>query len=169
MVCRAQRTHAQRNVRGCPEDSPTAGPQTAGETTKGNPMTSQPTQPARRSGNGAAPGPAWPVAAAAAARRQGQSRLRAATVTIGVAGLAAAGVVAYVLPGSSHASTSSSTGSGAAPQHTGSSAGTSTGSSGSSGSASNSGSAATGGSGFSGSSGISVAPGGGGQTTSGGS
>ena len=128
-------------------------------------MTSQPTQPARRSGNGTPAGPAWPVAAAVAARRQGQSRLRAATVTIGVAGLAAAGVVAYALPGSSHASTTGSggsTGSAAASRSTGSSAGTSTGSSGSSGSA------ATGGSGFSGSSGISVAPGGG-QTTSGGS
>jgi len=128
-------------------------------------MTSQPTQPARRSGNGTPAGPAWPVAAAVAARRQGQSRLRAATVAIGVAGLAAAGVVAYALPGSSHASTTGSggsTGSAAASRSTGSSAGTSTGSSGSSGSA------ATGGSGFSGSSGISVAPGGG-QTTSGGS
>ena len=135
-------------------------------------MTSQPTQPARRSGNGTPAGPAWPVAAAVAARRQGQSRLRAATVTIGVAGLAAAGVVAYALPGSSHASTTGSggsTGSAAASQNTGSSAGTSTGSSGSSGSASSSGSAATGGSGFSGSSGISPAQGAGGQTTSGGS
>ena len=132
-------------------------------------MTSQPTQPARRSGNGAPPGPAWPVAVAAAARRQGQSRLRGATVTIGVAGLAAAGVVAYALPGSSHASTSGSTGSGAASQQTGSSTGNSTGSSASSRSASSSGSDDTGESGFSGSSGISPAQSGGGQTTSGGS
>ena len=40
----ALRTHSdpryartQRSVRGCPEDSPTPGPQTAGETTKGTP------------------------------------------------------------------------------------------------------------------------------------
>ena len=135
-------------------------------------MNTQPTQPGPGGGNDAGDWTARPVAAAAAARRLGQSRLRATTVTIGVAGLAAAGVVAYALPGSSHASTTGSggsTGGAAASQNTGSSAGTSAGSSGSSGSASNSGSAATGGSGFSGSSGISSAPGGSGQTTSGGS
>jgi len=102
-------------------------------------------------------------------RQRGRSRLRAATVAVGATGLAVAGVVAYALPGSSHASTSGSTGSGVASQQTGSSAGNSTGSSASSGSSSSSGSDDTGGSGFSGSSGISPAQGTGGQTTSGGS
>jgi hypothetical protein len=125
-------------------------------------MNTQPTQPGPGRGHEAPWRAARPVAAAAVARRQGRSRLRAATVAVGAAGLAVTGVVAYALPGSSHAS---STGSAAASQNTGSSAGTSAGSSGS---ASSSGSAATGGSGFSGSSGISAAQGGG-QTTSGGS
>ena len=132
-------------------------------------MNAQPTQPERARGDEAPPGAARQVTAAVAARRRGQSRLRATTVTVGAAGLAVAGVVAYALPGSSHASTTSSgssTGSAAASQHTGSSAGTATGSSGS---ASSSGSAATGGSGSSGSSGISAAQGAGSQTTSGGS
>ena len=130
-------------------------------------MNTQPTQPGPGRGTEAPWGAARPVAAAAVARRQGRSRLRAATVAVGAAGLAVAGVLAYALPGSSHASTTGSGGStgGAASRNTGSSAGTSTGSSGS---ASSSGSAATGGSGFSGGSGISAAQGGG-QTTSGGS
>ena len=131
-------------------------------------MNTQPTWPGPGRGHEAPGGAARPVTAAAVARRQGRSRLRAATVAVGAAGLAVTGVVAYALPGSSHASTTSSggsTGGAAASQNTGSSAGTSTGSSGS---ASSSGSAATGGSGFSGSSGISAAQGGG-QTTSGGS
>jgi len=130
-------------------------------------MNTQPTRPGPGRGHEAPSGAARPVTAAAVARRQGRSRLRAATVAVGAAGLAVTGVVAYALPGSSHASTTGSGGStgGAASQNTGSSAGTSTGSSGS---ASSSGSAATGGSGFSGSSGISAAQGGG-QTTSGGS
>ena len=130
-------------------------------------MNTQPTQPGPGRGTEAPWGAARPVAAAAVARRQGRSRLRAATVAVGAAGLAVTGVLAYALPGSSHASTTGSGGStgGAASRNTGSSAGTSTGSSGS---ASSSGSAATGGSGFSGSSGISAAQGGG-QTTSGGS
>jgi type IV secretion system protein TrbL len=130
-------------------------------------MNTQPTQPGPGRGNEAPWRAARPVAAAAVARRQGRSRLRAATVAVGAAGLAVTGGVAYALPGSSHASTTGSggsTGSAAASQNTGSSAGTSTGSSGS---ASSSGSAATGGSGFSGSSGISATQGG--QTTSGGS
>jgi len=135
-------------------------------------MNTQPTQPGPGRGTEAPWGAARPVATAAVARRQGRSRLRAATVAVGAAGVAVTGVLAYALPGSSHASTTGSggsTGSAAASQNNGSSAGTSTGSSGSSGSASSSGSTATGGSGFSGSSGISVAPGGSGQTTSGGS
>ena len=129
----------------------------------------QPTQP----GPGGAGGPrdwtARPTAQAVAARQRGHSRLRAATVAVGAAGLAVAGVVAYALPGSSHASTAGATGSGAASQQAGSSAGNSTGSSASSGSSRSSGSDDTGGSGFSGSSGISPAQGAGGQTTSGGS
>jgi hypothetical protein len=131
-------------------------------------MNTQPTRPGPGRGHKAPWGAARPVTAAAVARRQGRSRLRAATVAVGAAGLAVTGVVAYALPGSSHASTTGSggsTGGAAASQNTGSSAGTSTGSSGSE---SSSGSAATGGSGFSGSSGISAAQGGG-QTTSGGS
>ena len=130
-------------------------------------MNTQPTQPGPGRGTEAPWGAARPVAAAAVARRQGRSRLRAATVAVGAAGLAVTGVLAYALPGSSHASTTGSGGStgGAASRNTGSSAGASTGSSGS---ASSSGSAATGGSGFSGGSGISAAQGGG-QTTSGGS
>jgi len=130
-------------------------------------MNTQPTPPGPGRGTEAPWGAARPVAAAAVARRQGRSRLRAATVAVGAAGLAVAGVLAYALPGSSHASTAGSGGStgGAGSRNTGSSAGTSTGSSGS---ASSSGSAATGGSGFSGGSGISAAQGGG-QTTSGGS
>jgi len=130
-------------------------------------MNTQPTQPGPGRGTEAPWGAARPVAAAAVARRQGRSRLRAATVAVGAAGVAVTGVLAYALPGSSHASTTGSGGStgGAASRNTGSSAGTSTGSSGS---ASSSGSAATGGSGFSGGSGISAAQGGG-QTTSGGS
>ena len=130
-------------------------------------MNTQPTQPGPGRGTEAPWGAARPVAAAAVARRQGRSRLRAATVAVGAAGVAVTGVLAYALPGSSHASTTGSGGStgGAASRNTGSSAGTSTGSSGS---ASSSGSAATGGSGFSGSSGISAAQGGS-QTTSGGS
>ena len=130
-------------------------------------MNTQPTRPGPGRGNEAPWGAARPVAAAAVARRQGRSRLRAATVAVGAAGLAVTGVVAYALPGSAHASTTGSggsTGGAAASQNTGSSAGTATGSSGS---ASSSGSA-TGGSGFSGSSGISAAQGGS-QTTSGGS
>ena len=130
-------------------------------------MNTQPTRPGPGRGHEAPRGAARTVAAAAVARRQGRSRLRATTVAIGAAGLAVTGVVAYALPGSSHASTAGSGGStgGAGSRNTGSSAGTSTGSSGS---ASSSGSAATGGSGFSGGSGISAAQGGG-QTTSGGS
>ena len=130
-------------------------------------MNTQPTQPGPGRGTEAPWGAARPVAAAAVARRQGRSRLRAATVAVGAAGVAVTGVLAYALPGSSHASTTGSGGStgGAASRNTGSSAGASTGSSGS---ASSSGSAATGGSGFSGGSGISAAQGGG-QTTSGGS
>jgi len=130
-------------------------------------MNTQPTQPGPGRGTEAPWGAARPVAAAAVARRQGRSRLRAATVAVGAAGLAVTGVLAYALPGSSHASTTGSGGStgGAASRNTGSSAGASTGSSGS---ASSSGSAATGGSGFFGGSGISAAQGGG-QTTSGGS
>ena len=130
-------------------------------------MNTQPTQPGPGRGTEAPWGAARPVAAAAVARRQGRSRLRAATVAVGAAGLAVTGVLAYALPGSSHASTTGSGGStgGAASRNTGSSAGTSTGTSGS---ASSSGSAATGGSGFFGGSGISAAQGGG-QTTSGGS
>jgi len=123
-------------------------------------MNTQPARPGPDRGHQAPWGAARPVAAAAVARRQGRSRLRATTVAVGAAGLAVTGVLAYALPGSSHASTT-----GAASQNTGSSAGTSTGSSGS---ANSSGSAATGGSGFSGSSGISAAQGGS-QTTSGGS
>jgi len=128
-------------------------------------MNTQPTWPGPGRGHEAPGGAARPVTAAAVARRQGRSRLRAATVAVGGAGLAVTGVVAYALPGSSHASTTGSGGGAAVSQNTGSSAGTSAGSSGS---ASSSGSAATGGSGFSGSSGISAAQGGG-QTTSGGS
>jgi hypothetical protein len=129
-------------------------------------MNMQPTHPGPGGGNDTRGWTAHPVAVATAARRQGRSRLRAATVAVGAAGLAVAGVVAYALPGSSHASTTRSGGS--ASQQTGSAAGTSTGSSGSSGSASSSGSSSTGSSGFSGSSGISPVQGGG-QTTSGGS
>jgi hypothetical protein len=126
----------------------------------------QPTQPGPGSAGGPRDWTARPTAPAVAARQRGHSRLRAATVAVGAAGLAVAGVVAYALPGSSHAGTTGSggsSGSAAASQSNGSSAGTSTGTSGSSGSA------ATGGSGFSGSSGISSAQGAGGQTTSGGS
>ena len=114
-------------------------------------MNTQPTQPGPGRGTEAPWGAARPVAAAAVARRQGRSRLRAATVAVGAAGLAVTGVLAYALPGSSHANTTGSGGSAgaAASRNTGSSAG-------------------TGGSGFSGSSGISAAQGGG-QTTSGGS
>jgi hypothetical protein len=112
----------------------------------------QPTQPGPGGGSGPRDWTARPTAQAAAARQRGHSRLRAATVAVGAAGLAVAGVVAYALPGSSHASTSGSTGSGAASQQTGASAGNSAGSSASSGS-----------------SGISPAQGGAGQTTSGGS
>ena len=126
-------------------------------------MNTQPTRPGPGRGHEAPRGAARTVAAAAVARRQGRSRLRATTVAIGAAGLAVTGVVAYALPGSSHASTTGSGGGATGSQSTGSSAGTSTGSSGSSGSA------ATGSSGFSGSSGISSAQGSGGQTTSGGS
>ncbi len=43
------------------------------------------------------------------ARQRGRSRLRAATVTAGVAGLAAAGVIAYNLPGPAHSKTVSGT------------------------------------------------------------
>ena len=132
-------------------------------------MNMQPTQPGPGAGKDTRGWAQHPVAAAAAARRPGRSRLRAAPVAVGAAGLAVAGVVAYALPGSSHASTASSTGSGAASQQTGSSGGSSTGSSASSGSSSSSGSSATGSSGVSGSSGISSVQGGGGQTTSGGS
>jgi len=128
-------------------------------------MNTQPTRPGPGRGHEAPRGAARTVAAAAVARRQGRSRLRATTVAIGAAGLAVTGVVAYALPGSSHASTTGSGGGATGSQSTGSSAGTATGSSGS---ASSAGSAATGGSGFSGSSGISAAQGGG-QTTSGGS
>ena len=129
----------------------------------------QPTQPGPGGGSGPRDWTARPTAQAAAARQRGHSRLRAATVAVGAAGLAVAGVVAYALPGSSHASTSGSTGSGAASQQTGASAGNSAGSSASSGAASSSGSAATGDSGSSGSSGISPAQGGAVQTTSRGS
>ncbi len=84
-------------------------------------------------------------AAAASARDRGRARLRAVTVAVGAAGLAVGGAVAYVLPGSSHASTASGTTSSGS---TGSAS--SSGSSGSSGSASSSGS--SGGSASSGSS-----------------
>lgn len=134
-------------------------------------MNLQPSQPGPGGGDDARDWTARPNAQAAAARRRGQSRLRAATVAVGAAGLAVAGVVAAALPGSSHHSTSgsgSSSGNAAASQRTGSSDDTSTGSSASSGAANSSGSTATGGAGFSGSSGISPAQGGG-QTTSGGS
>ena len=87
--------------------------------------------------------------AAMEARREGRARLRAVTATVGAAGLVGAGVVAFALPGSHHAA--SSTGTGAS-----SSAGSSSGSSSSSGSFGNFGSGVSSGQGS-------------GQTTSGGS
>jgi hypothetical protein len=91
--------------------------------------------------------------AAAVARQRGQARLRAATVTVGAAGLVGAGVIAYALPGGTHhAGTSAASGTGSASSG-----------SGASGSSSSSGSSGSYGSG------ISSAPGSGGQTTSGGS
>src|SRR5262249_8867995 len=103
----------QSTVRGCYEDSPTPGPQTAGEYDEGKPMNSQQPNPV----------------AAAAARSRGRVRVRAITAGIGAAGLVVAGVVAYALPGSSQASTTGSSGSAAS-----SGAGTSSGSSSSAGS-----------------------------------
>lgn len=87
-----------------------------------------------------------------AARRRGQARLRAVTATVGAAGLAGAGVVAFALPGPAH--TSSTAASGGAG---------SSGTSGTSSASSNSGSSGSSGSG------ISSAQGSGSQTTSGGS
>ncbi len=87
-----------------------------------------------------------------AARRRGQARLRAVTATVGAAGLAGAGVVAFALPGPAH--TSSIAASGGAG---------SSGTSGTSSASSNSGSSSSSGSG------ISSAQGSGSQTTSGGS
>jgi hypothetical protein len=93
-----------------------------------------------------------------AARRRGQARLRAVTATVGAAGLAGAGVVAFALPGPAHTSSIAASG-GAGSSGT---SGTSS-ASGSSGSSSNSGSSSSSGSG------ISSAQGSGSQTTSGGS
>jgi hypothetical protein len=87
-----------------------------------------------------------------AARRRGQARLRAVTATVGAAGLAGAGVVAFALPGPAHTSSIAATG-GAG----------SSGTSGTSSASSNSGSSSSSGSG------ISSAQGSGSQTTSGGS
>ena len=48
--------------------------------------------------------------AAVTARQRGRARLRSATVAVGAAGLVAAGVVAYTLPGTmTHPATSAST------------------------------------------------------------
>lgn len=47
---------------------------------------------------------------AVAARRRGQARLRAATVSVGAAGLVTAGVVAFTLPGSTSTSSKAATG-----------------------------------------------------------
>jgi len=100
----------------------------------------QPTAPGHERDNeaplGAPTSQSWPPRAAVAARYRGRTRLRAVTAAIAATGLAVAGAVAFVLPGSSHASTSSgttpsgSTGSAAA---SGSSGGTSSGSASSSG------------------------------------
>jgi hypothetical protein len=117
--------------------------------------------------------------AAMEARREGRARLRAVTATVGAVGLVGAGVVAFALPGSHHAASStgtgasssagsnssgsSGTGSGSTSSgSTGSGASSSSGSSGSSGSSSSSGSFGNFGSGVSSGQGS-------GQTTSGGS
>ena len=55
------------------------------------------------------------VRAAVFARRRSQGHLRAVTATVGVAGVVTAGVVAAILPGSTHASASSRTASPPAP------------------------------------------------------
>ena len=87
-----------------------------------------------------------------AARRRGQARLRAVTATVGAAGLAGAGVVAFALPGPAHTSSIAASGGAGSSGTSGTSSASST-----SGSSSSSGS------------GISSAQGSASQTTSGGS
>ena len=64
------------------------------------------------------------VRAAVFARQRSQGHLRAVTVTVGIAGVVTAGVVAAILPGSTHASASSQAAARPAPASTGSPAST---------------------------------------------
>lgn len=72
-------------------------------------------------------GPAGPrqVARAVAEREQGRRKLNAATMTVTVASVAAAGVVVAVLPGTSHAATKSSSSSSSSTTSSSSNAGSS--------------------------------------------
>ena len=64
------------------------------------------------------------VRAAVFARQRSQGHLRAVTVTVGIAGVVTAGVVAAILPGSTHASASSHGAARPAPATTGTPAST---------------------------------------------
>ncbi len=64
------------------------------------------------------------VRAAVFARQRSQGHMRAVTVTVGIAGVVTAGVVATILPGSTHASASSPGAAKPAPAATGSPAST---------------------------------------------
>ena len=81
------------------------------------------------------------VARAVAARDRARYRLRAVTAAIGLAGVAAGGVVAFELPGATHSTASTG---GSSATHKSSAAATSGGSTSSSGSANSSGSATSG-------------------------